>query len=316
MSEDTQAVIEDTVPKGDFTEDELAGLSDEERAALIDDEDESVKTDLEDDQAEEELDTRSKKNEEETSSEVSEKVRDDDVNAEKAQSSDAESGEESQEPEKASTEPQEHIQQRQVGDISALDARDAELKAKLEELDNQVADGEIDLTDHIKESRAIMEERNQIALEKSKQSIYAEENQRELNSRWDRAINDFYADESNKQFDVAENGGNDVIYNALNSTVQDLQQKSPGNAPSWYLSEGKKLVSEAFGITNEAKPEQKKRRKSALDTDIPNTLSGVPAAAENSVGGEFDHLEKLTGIELEEAVSRMSPAQQEKWARA
>ena len=314
MSEDTQAVIEDTVPKGEFTEDELAGLSDEERAALIDDDDTEVKTDLDDDLAEE-LDTKSKKNEE-TSSEDSEEVRADDGDAEKAQSSDAESVEEGQEPEEASQEPQEHIQQRQVGDISALDARDAELKAKLEELDNQVADGEIDLSVHIKETRSIMDERQQIALEKSKQSIYAEENQREFNSRWDRAINDFYADESNKQFDVAENGGNDVIYNALNSTVQDLQQKAPGKAPSWYLSEGKKLVSEAFGITNEAKPEVKKRRKSALDADIPNTLSGVPAAAANSVGGEFDHLEKLTGIELEEAVSRMSPAQQEKWVRA
>jgi hypothetical protein len=52
---------------------------------------------------------------------------------------------------------------------------------------------------------------------------------------------------------------------------------------------------------------------------IPPNISRAPAAAASKTGaddggGEFAHLESLSGMALEKAVARLSPDQQARWA--
>jgi hypothetical protein len=60
-----------------------------------------------------------------------------------------------------------------------------------------------------------------------------------------------------------------------------------------------------------------KRDTSPVDrSTLPPTLAGVPVAADASISSEFAHLEGLDAIELERAVARMTPEQQERWVDA
>jgi hypothetical protein len=47
---------------------------------------------------------------------------------------------------------------------------------------------------------------------------------------------------------------------------------------------------------------------------VPKTLGGLPAAAADSPGGgEFSHLDNLTGMELESAIARLPAEQAERY---
>lgn len=63
-----------------------------------------------------------------------------------------------------------------------------------------------------------------------------------------------------------------------------------------------------------AAPDAKTPRRSVDKALIPPTLSRVPPAVDPSISGdEFSHLSNLDGADLEKAVTRMTPEQQERW---
>lgn len=107
----------------------------------------------------------------------------------------------------------------------------------------------------------------------------------------------------------------------------------PANAnrpADWYLKEAHKQVmaeaaaaAEAMGYRRPGKGTQDPTVRRSLEgrrppADLPRSLATLPAAAADSsaAGTEFAHLDGLNGDELEIAVARMTPDQQERWARA
>ena len=297
--------VQDDIPEGDISEEEMLGLSDEERAALADDETETEKAAIDD--KEEATAEASDEGKESTDSEAPEEA---DAEPEAQADEDAEV-----EPEDSPKEPP----AREVGDLSALDSKLSEINNAIAELDAQVADGEIDLTDHIKQTRELQDAKTQLMLEKAEYIRNQNENAREVQIAWDMAIDRFYSDPANKAFDHPDNGGNEIAFETMRNWLIKLQEKTPGRTPVWYLHQAKRDVQGFTGMQQDEpakKPEPKQRRKSALDgADIPRTLSDTPAAANNSVEDEFSYLEKLGGEELEAAVAKMTPAQMDRWAR-
>lgn len=115
---------------------------------------------------------------------------------------------------------------------------------------------------------------------------------------------------------------------ALDSWVQRLLQK-PENADkpgTWFLKEAHKKVMVEFDIAPKSAPkaaetvvDAKKVAQKTVRTPnlsaIPPTLGGLPAAAsaDSGDGGEFAHLDNLTGYDQEKAVARLTQAQRDRW---
>lgn len=139
--------------------------------------------------------------------------------------------------------------------------------------------------------------------------------------------------------DIKRTDGVDYDKNSTLLTSWDIKVRTiasdPANAGQsgeWVLREAHKQVmaeataaAEAMGFKRPAgsgqPPDPAVRR--ALEgrrpsNDLPHSLSTLPSAAADNpaAGAEFAHLDNLSGDDLEIAVARMTPDQQERWARA
>lgn len=104
------------------------------------------------------------------------------------------------------------------------------------------------------------------------------------------------------------------------------QDPKHANKPgTWFLDEAHKMVKLQFSVAGKTtspaaaakKVAQSKGRAPNL-SNIPPTLAGIPAAAESDAGddGEFSHLDKLSGMDFERAIARLTPDQKERYERA
>jgi hypothetical protein len=106
-----------------------------------------------------------------------------------------------------------------------------------------------------------------------------------------------------------------------------LPGKTPTDWDRWALEQAHKEVGAKYGIKFDAPPPAPAPGPAApaptpaptprpapnLNT-IPPTTRGAPPAADSSIAqGEFAHLDSLSGIELEKAVAKLTPEQQERY---
>lgn len=89
------------------------------------------------------------------------------------------------------------------------------------------------------------------------------------------------------------------------------------------LAEAKALVLRRFGkaptpaAATPEKPAAPARKPAPADRSaLPPTLASVPAAADAAVGGEFAHLDGLEGSALEKALARLTPEQADRYLGA
>jgi hypothetical protein len=133
--------------------------------------------------------------------------------------------------------------------------------------------------------------------------------------------------------DVRATDGIDYDKNPMLRQNWDLKVRAlasdPANADKsadWFLREGhRQVVAEVERTAAELgfrrdKPAPKDPVKEALAARRPaetraKSLAALPAAASDSPSAEFGGLDSLNGDELEMAVARMTPEQQERWAR-
>jgi hypothetical protein len=109
-----------------------------------------------------------------------------------------------------------------------------------------------------------------------------------------------------------------------------LDPANAGHDGEWYLKEAHKQVMSEFEQTAQAlgfkRGEAPKPPKDAVreavaarrQTATAKSLSTLPAAAQDTGhdNAEFSGLDRLDGEDLENAIARMSPEQQDRWARA
>jgi len=187
---------------------------------------------------------------------------------------------------------------------------------KMAELDQKFEDGDLELKDYNQQRDALV--RAQLKAE-----ISSEQQEQVEAQLWRREI-DMFMD------DHPEYVQRKLLNVAFDTAVKEVAA-DPANSDKtyrWFLSEAHKRVQEELGITQ--KQEQKHNadeggKKNAKDVkprgsdikDAPPTLGKLPqAGAGESDAGEFDHIDRLEGIDYERALAKMSPEARERYLAA
>lgn len=206
-----------------------------------------------------------------------------------------------------------HLNGELADGIKAIDARRAEATQKL-------MDGEITPAEYAKIDSETLNERDALREELA------------IKKDWFKTVHDFRVQAAKTSgvnyFDDSEK------FDAFDGWVQRLgaNPKNADKPAEWFLAEAHKKVLVEFEITPPAAKTAQNGTKNVADakkvapktvrtpnlSNIPPTLGGLPAAAPatGGDGGEFAHLEKLTGLDYERAIARMTPEQRDRWSQA
>lgn len=183
---------------------------------------------------------------------------------------------------------------------------------KVDALDAAFEQGDIDLKSYNAQRDALV--RAQLKAE------IAKEQQAQVEAQlWEREVSDF-------KDDHPEYKTSKVRHAALDAVVKDLaaDEANVNKTGRWFLREAHRIVQEEFGARAETRvpektPERTPQKQRTPDLSVvPKSLSHLPAAdiPETGAVDEFAHLDRMTGIELENAVARLSPAERERYRQA
>ena len=234
----------------------------------------------------------------------------DDADEVAAQAEEAAEPERDAEPEKAApaeAAPVEEVtRQQDAPSVSPLDGLNAELATIKQKFD----DGDISIDEYI-------DERDRISRSIVKAELKAEIASDEVAKSWERSQNDF----------LKQNGylrENDIVYDAFAMQVNKILQtpKSRSMTDEEVLATAKQKVDAAFGRAPEPHKKSespvKKAKSEAADTSrVPQSLRGIPVAEPHDVdGSKFAYLDKLSGVEFEAAIAKLSSDDAARWARS
>jgi len=196
----------------------------------------------------------------------------------------------------------------------------AAVEAHADALADSFKAGDLDFDEYRAEMSKLDTQRDALAAVKLKAEISAEMEQQSAEQQWQDAINALvkravvedkidYGKDADKQQDL------DTFVKVLAAN-----QANANKPMDWFLAEAHKRVKALHGIQTAApvpivpggKPAARRPNLSAL----PKTLAHVPGGdGPGDVDDEFATIDALDGIELEDALARMTPAQREKYAR-
>lgn len=213
------------------------------------------------------------------------------------------------------------------GKMKALDTRQNDALAKFKE-------GDITIDDYNTERDAIEKERLDLRDKNLKAQIAQETEVQTQEQRWAYEINRFYRKVQREE--GIDYGDSIKLNTALDTEVKrlaNLKDNADKDGP-WFLAEAHKAVKEKFGLKPAARTDDKGKAAAAAEAkrkadedaarkarqpkrkDIPQDLGSAPNAGDDdggASGGEFSHLEKLQGIELENALAKMPKEQADRY---
>ena len=185
------------------------------------------------------------------------------------------------------------------------------LNADMADLKQKFDDGDISIDEYMDSRFAI--ERKVVKIE-----AHQERMQQDAQMSWDRANQEFLANEDNKALRE-----NDVLYGAFAMQVNKLigDPASEAMSDADLLRAARDKVFAAFRIPQGSQPSKdesaiRAAKKEAADRGkAPTTLQGVPAAAQSDDVDQspFAYLDRLSGEQLEAAVAKLSEADQLRW---
>lgn len=289
---------------------ELAGLSDDERAA-IEAEDEQDETRAAADEAEGDgASGEAEAGEQQATGDGGESG-----DGSGAQAATGEEGEEAKEepeekPERDPFVPQYRADAPENADQQLKQIRDAQA-----ELRGKFSDGEIEL-DAYEAVRSELEDQA-LALRESmlEARIAAKHTQQALQTYWETEKAAFLERQENQVYQSR------YAQAAFDAAVVEIAQK-PENAnkpASFFLREADKAVREAMGIPRpgraSALAHKPGKKAAAALNQLPPNIGDAPSAElpETGDSGEFAHLDKLSGMELEMALANLSPEQERRY---
>ena len=308
------------MPKETFTEEELSHLSPEEREAVQDEEE--AKAEI------------SEETPEEPPDEPPEEPPEEPLEEEPAEASAEEPAEvHSEAPAEVPSEAQvEQVSQKDVtwdeinaaidnsppepfmprfevsSDVSGIDKKLEEIEAKFEE-------GELTLKQY-------NSQRDSLQLARAKAELASEFNTATPEQQWKAAQDSFFAIRENRIYK-----DHPIYRGALDHTIKTLARTPEFenltgpqvlNVAKLYVEKelGKPGLRVAKEQVTEKKIDAPKQAPSKKENiTIPKTLGGIPSAKDvpTRSKGEFAYLDKLTGEDYEEALAKLTPAQQKKW---
>lgn len=306
------------------------GLSDTERAALeADDEDQDALRAVVGDDADAGDDT-----DDDGQDDAADDAGDDKAKAEpKTEPKPAESGKTQQVEDEDDDQPVTVMPLLDVQIPSDLEAQLEAARTARRELMKKFSDGE--LSDDEYQTQLDAAEQKLDALKDTKRAAefnhqVAQANEKAVMESWKASVNGFF--KSVKDTDGIDYANNRVLNSALDTVVKDLATMKDdagnlvhGDKPQrWFLKEAHRLVKDNFAIVTvpkgSAKPADKPAASKATAgkapdlSKVPPSISRAPAASASDDGGEFAHLDGLSGMAIERAVARMTPEQQARWA--
>jgi len=289
-----------------YSEEDLAALSPEERAAVEADVDPEELTatanpvDTDDDEGgEEEVGENegTDEGEEEAKPPVEEPGTDDPPKEEEAETPPVE--------EPPAEEPKPEPREEKLPPVNPYEYTDA-AKEQLKALREQLSDGDL--------SQAEYEDQADVV----RSNDYRQRLQAQEDANWSREVSRFMADPANAEFKA---DGNAVKHVALDGLLRHWATNEPGQieglSPREILAKGKAEIQKAFGgqKQGEAPPAKPPARPAAQRPQTPN-LGDLPAAGMDNPRAntsEFSHLDKLSGGDLESALEKLSPEQQDRY---
>ncbi|MCK7580998.1 MAG: hypothetical protein MZV65_39345 [Chromatiales bacterium] len=294
-------------------EDELAGLSEEERAAIEgeeqeeQDEREILKSLAGDDEADDE---------DEDDADADDEASEPESDA----AAEPEPPEVASEPEPAPEpvrEPEPFTPRYQAEPVADYEARVAEIAERKKALRTQYQDGEFAL-DRYEEQRDALDAELLVLREANlKATLAAEQAQQASAQRWQWEQERFFSAESNAIYRQ-----DPILASALDTAVKALAQ-DPANEHKpmrWFLDEADRITRERIAKLVGApaaspSPEIKVKPKAPKPT-LPPNLGDLPSAELPETGqDEWSHLDKLDGMALEQALAKLSAADQERYLR-
>lgn len=215
----------------------------------------------------------------------------------------------------------------------------ADYEAKLKELDTREQQAterykanEIEIDEMLREHKAVEAERRKLDEQRVKSEIAREHNEQYGQQRWQWEVNRFM--KNVQKHEGIDYKGNNSLNVALDAEVRRLANDQANNDKTgeWFLETAHANVKANLGIKGKAAPseddkarearekaERERAAAAAANKDkLGKTLAHLPAAGGGELGGEgeFAHLDGLSGMELENAIARLSPEQQDRYARA
>lgn len=191
------------------------------------------------------------------------------------------------------------------------------ISTQLEELNQQLQDGDLDLVEYTKLRDPLIREQTQIELTQH----FNEQQQAQL---WKHEQNLFFSRNDAFRTDPILNG-------ALRAAFKQLDTEENDHKTGYdLLLEAKTLVDARFGSgpsggtaantptrADGGQSATPRRSTPARDSaDIPKTLAEVIPASSNSTNAdEFAHLDNLTGLEYEQALAKLPKDAEERYLR-
>lgn len=166
------------------------------------------------------------------------------------------------------------------------------------DLDKKFDDGEMSNAEYREQLKLLNAQRENLIREQAKVEI----EQQSLVKQWETAQKEFFSADENKIFTE-----NEDLFTAFDGRIRKMGAENPEWSGKKLLDEAAKAVKASFGIKD------KPVRQASRPIDMPS-LSKVPAAAhEDPRSGEFAYLDKLEGLDLEKAISALSPDKLERY---
>jgi hypothetical protein len=133
-----------------------------------------------------------------------------------------------------------------------------------------------------------------------------------------------YLGKVNALLDAAAREGVDyrkdeALHGELDRTVKWLASDAANadKPEQWFLDEAHAMVKARHGLGKAPEPRQDKAATKAGRapdlSGLPPTVRNVPAAADSDDGGEFAHLSTLKGMQLERALSKLTVEEQQRY---
>ncbi|MDX4954023.1 hypothetical protein [Delftia acidovorans] len=192
-------------------------------------------------------------------------------------------------------------------------------KSAMAEVRRRFNDGDLDHSEMEAELDRLQDERDQLRDVKTRATVSAEMRQQSEMDAWTHSIHTFL-DDAAKMPELGR-----VNYHADLEKQADLDAfvKALGAAPAnqhrpfrWFLEEAHRRVLALHGIPTTKKPVDMRRR--ADPSDIVTNLADVPGGAGDAdpAGDEFAELDKLTGLDYERALGRLSEEKRAQFLRS
>lgn len=206
-------------------------------------------------------------------------------------------------------------------DVDALDAKLKELAQAKRDARRKYEEGELSEDEYDAELDRIDTERDQANADRIRAQVAEEMTAQQLKDAYKTTVNDFLKDIKGQGFDYRD-AKNAEALKALDATIKALAAQPHDQKPeAWrqIFEDAHTVVARRFKIQAEQPKPAARKTDPAKDrhpdlSKVPPTIGRGPAAGTTTVeGDEFAHIYNLSGIEAEKAVARLTPEQRARW---